>query len=197
MAAGFKYRILVVDDDERILHTSQAVLESKGYEVRTARDGFAALIELRAALPDVIITDLGMPNMSGFELLSVVRKRFPRVAVIAISGQYAGGNGGLIADAFFAKGQFQPEELFTKIVDLIAAGPPRAATSPQCRAPVWTPLTADGYYIVTCNECLRSSPVAATDSDQDLRHAECLFCGSELAFLAVRTANTFPKRRQA
>lgn len=195
MPTGFKHRILVVDDDERILHTSQAVLASKGYEVRTARDGFEALIELRAALPDVIITDLGMPNMSGFELLSVVRKRFPRVAVIAISGQYAGGNGGLIADAFFAKGQFKPEELFTKVADLIAAGPPRQGTAAQCRAPVWTPLSADGYYIVTCNDCLRSSPIPATDSDEDLRHAECVFCGSQLSFLAVRTANVFPKRR--
>lgn len=197
LATGFKHRILVVDDDDRILHTSQAVLESKGYEVRTARDGFEALIELRSALPDVIITDLGMPNMSGFELLSVVRKRFPQISAIAISGQYAGGSGGLIADAFFGKGQFKPEGLFTKVAALIAAGPPRQGTLGPCRAPVWTPLNADGYYIVTCNECLRSSPIAATDSDDDLRHAECMFCGAQLSFLAVRTANTFPKRRQA
>ena len=196
MATGFKYRILVVDDDERVLHASQAVLESNGYEVRTARDGFEALIELRAALPDVIITDLGMPNMSGFELLSVVRKRFPQVSVIAISGQFAGGSGGLIADAFFAKGQFKPEELFAKVAALIAAGPPRQGTSTPCRAPVWTPLTGDGYYIVTCNDCLRSSPIAATDSDEDLRQAECVFCGSQLSFLAVRTNNVFPKRQQ-
>jgi CheY-like chemotaxis protein len=44
-------------------------------EVRTATDGFEALVELRQALLDVIVSDLGMPNISGFELLSVARRR--------------------------------------------------------------------------------------------------------------------------
>lgn len=197
LATGFKYRILVVDDDKVLLHTSKAVLETKGYEVRTARDGFEALIELRAGLPELIITDLSMPNMSGFELLSVVRKRFPQVAVIAISGEYAGGGGGLIADAFFAKGQFETEELFAKIAGLIAAGPLRPGTLPQGRAPVWTPLGAGGYYIVTCNECLRSSPVPASNTDKDLCCGECAFCGSQVSFLANPKRNALPKRRPA
>ena len=78
-SAGFAYRLLVVDDDPRILHVSRLILEAKGYEVRTAADGFEALVELRGSLPDVIISDLRMPNMSGFELLSVVRRRFPHI----------------------------------------------------------------------------------------------------------------------
>ena len=44
------------------------------------------MIELRQSLPDMIISDLSMPNMSGFEFLSVVRRRFPHIPVIAISG---------------------------------------------------------------------------------------------------------------
>lgn len=55
--------------------------------MRTAGDGFAALPE-RRSLPDVIITDLSMPNVSGFELLSVVRRRFRQIPEIAISGEY-------------------------------------------------------------------------------------------------------------
>src|ERR1700724_3811521 len=98
--AGFNYRILVVDDDPSILQTSILVLENKGYEVRAAKDGFAALAELRRSVPDVIVSDLGMPQMSGFELLSVVRRRFPHIPVIAISGDYE-GSPGVIADAFF------------------------------------------------------------------------------------------------
>ena len=88
--AGFSYRILVVDDDPNVRTTSVAVLRNKGYEVRAAEDGFAALAELRRSVPDVIISDLGMPNMSGFELLSIVRRRFPHVPVIAISGKFEG-----------------------------------------------------------------------------------------------------------
>ncbi len=42
LMTGFNYRILVVDDEETILTTSKAILEAKGYEVRTARDGFEA-----------------------------------------------------------------------------------------------------------------------------------------------------------
>jgi CheY-like chemotaxis protein len=54
-----------------------------GYEVRTSEDGFSALVQLRAALPDLIVSDLRMPNMSGFELLSIIRRRFPQIPVIA------------------------------------------------------------------------------------------------------------------
>src|ERR1700691_3646107 len=91
--AGFNYRILVVDDDPNVLRTSVLVLEHKGYEVRAAQDGFEALTEPRRSVLYVIICDLGMPNMSGFELLSVVRRRFPHIPVIAISGEYEGSPG--------------------------------------------------------------------------------------------------------
>ena len=82
---SFKYRILVVDDEPSIRQISEVLLVKKGYEVRTAGDGFEALVELRRALPDVIISDLTMPNMSGFELLSIVRRRFPQIPIIVIS----------------------------------------------------------------------------------------------------------------
>jgi CheY-like chemotaxis protein len=106
---GFDFRILIVDDEPAILETSAAVLGTKGYEVRTAADGFQALAELTRSLPDLIISDLRMPNMSGFELLSVIRRRFPHIPVIAISGEYNGiVPAGLIADAFFTKGSYPP-----------------------------------------------------------------------------------------
>jgi CheY-like chemotaxis protein len=121
MTNGFKFRVLVVDDEEMIRFTSSKVLESKGFDVRTAGDGFEALVELRQAPPDIIISDLRMPNMSGFELLSVVRRRFPHIPVIAISGEFNGtAPEGLIADHFFSKGSYGPEALFDKIADLIA-----------------------------------------------------------------------------
>ena len=54
------------------------VLTEIGYRVRSAEDGFSALREMRHEVPDILLSDLNMPGMSGFELLSVVRRRFPR-----------------------------------------------------------------------------------------------------------------------
>ncbi|HYL95447.1 MAG TPA: response regulator, partial [Terriglobales bacterium] len=62
-------------------------LQGEGFEVITARNGFEALNVLRGARPDVLITELNLPHMSGFELLSVVRRRFPLLSVIATSGE--------------------------------------------------------------------------------------------------------------
>jgi len=86
--AGFPYRLLVVDDDPSIRDLYQASLSMAGYEVRVAKDGLDALAQMRGALPDLILTDLKMANMSGFEFLSVVRRRFPQIPTIAISGEY-------------------------------------------------------------------------------------------------------------
>ena len=70
-----------------------------------ARNGFDALLQLKATdIPNLIVSDLNMPEMSGFELLSVLRRRFPQIPVIASSGAYASGDaipGGIIADGFF------------------------------------------------------------------------------------------------
>lgn len=139
MTTGFNFRILVVDDEPAILETSATILKKKGYEVRTAIDGFTALAELRRSLPDVIISDLRMPNMSGFELLSVVRRRFPHIPVIAISGEFnSTAPTGLIADAFLKKGDYAPEELFRKIAELLERIPrPHIATPDKAR--VWIP----------------------------------------------------------
>lgn len=72
----FQTRVLVVDDEPVILETMTAILEGEGFAVRTAADGFAGLVTLRQTAPDVISFDLHMPNMSGFEFLSVLRRRF-------------------------------------------------------------------------------------------------------------------------
>src|SRR5512140_692951 len=87
----FRHRILVVDDEPSVREMAQHVLESEGYEVLTANDGLGALIALGRSLPDLIISDLNMPSMSGFELLAIVRKRFPHIATIAMSGDYIAG----------------------------------------------------------------------------------------------------------
>ena len=185
--AGFAFRVLVVDDDPRVIHVSRLVLEDKGYEVRAASDGFEALVELRRSMPDVIISDLKMPNMSGFELLSVVRRRFPHIPVIAISGDFNGKSPtGLIADAFFTKGQYAPEELFRKIADLMEQSPLRPNLTKPDRAPVWIPHSDTGYFVVTCTDCLRSFSVPDEELElgSEVRSAVCIFCGTNVCYLA-------------
>ena len=118
----FKCRVLIVDDEPLILETTSAIVRSFGFSVRAAPDGFAALKILREVLPDLIIADLRMPSMSGFELLSIVRRRFPHIPTIAISGEFILANMplGLLVDHFFQKGGYTPDELLAKIKELIA-----------------------------------------------------------------------------
>ena len=185
-SAGFSYRVLVVDDDPSILQISSLVFKGHGYEVRTAADGFEALVELRRSMPDVIVSDLTMPNMSGFELLSVVRRRFPHIPVVAISGEFHGDTPvGLIADAFFTKAQYAPEDLFRKIAELMEQSPLRPNMTKPERAPVWIPRSDAGYFVVTCTDCLRSFSVPAEESilGPEVRSTACTFCGTNVCYL--------------
>jgi CheY-like chemotaxis protein len=97
----------VVDDDQSVREVFTLLLEKEGYQVTTANNGFDALLKMKEMIPEVIISDLNMPEMSGFEFLSVVRRRFPQLSVIASSGAYSSKvvPSGVLADAFYAKGQ--------------------------------------------------------------------------------------------
>ena len=180
--ADFPYRLLVIDDEPQIREVFQSVLSTEGYEVRVAKDGFAALAQMRGALPDLIITDLKMPNMSGFEFLSVVRRRFPQIPTIAISGEFHPSVEplGVLADAFFAK-PFRSEILLAKVAELLRDAPPRPAIKKD-RAPIWVPRNGD-YYVITCNDCLRSFSIPAEKSVRvlrELRTLECIFCHAQV-----------------
>src|SRR6185312_9319180 len=83
-----KTRVLIVDDDPSIRATVSMLLAARGYDVQSAADGFDALLQMKSQVPDVIISDLNMPQMSGFEFLSVVRRRFPQILVVAMSGAF-------------------------------------------------------------------------------------------------------------
>lgn len=64
--------VLVVDDDPDVLEALSDALETEGYEVKGARDGIDALEAIGQRRPDLIITDLLMPTMTGFELLAAL-----------------------------------------------------------------------------------------------------------------------------
>jgi DNA-binding response OmpR family regulator len=77
--------ILIVDDDQEILHAMRAVMENKGYRVLTASDGNAGLAVAEREQPDLVIVDMMMPKKSGFlvlEKLKSKKKTLPRVIMI-------------------------------------------------------------------------------------------------------------------
>lgn len=181
----FKTRVLVVDDEPIILETMTAILESEDFAVRTAEDGFAALVTLRQTPPDIIISDLRMPNMSGFELLSVVRRRFPHIPVIAISGEYivAGMPPGLLMDAFLQKGGYTQQQLFDTIRRLIGESPIRPHAPKSDTAPLWIPRRNADYIVASCTDCLRSFPVDDDSTGTEVREAECPSCGTHVKYM--------------
>ena len=79
-------RILIVDDDEADRTVLGTVLERAGHETFFAADGEEALRDYRGGAIDIVITDLQMPSVHGLELITLLRDRFPRPAIIAISG---------------------------------------------------------------------------------------------------------------
>lgn len=70
-------RILVVDDQDDILQTTALVLRKGGYEVRTASKGLDALESVRQEKPDLILLDIEMPGMDGWETLRLLRLEEP------------------------------------------------------------------------------------------------------------------------
>ena len=107
------------------------ILESEGFEVLTAADGVEGLHSLSKSLPDLIISDLNMPRMSGFEFLAVVRQRFPHISTIAMSGGHSSGEMpvGTLADVFLQKGIYTIRELPDEVRKLLAASPLRSQKS--------------------------------------------------------------------
>jgi two-component system, OmpR family, KDP operon response regulator KdpE len=78
-------RILVVDDEQQITRVLRTVLQTHGYEVRVAEDGIAALEQMSAWEPDLVITDLAMPRMDGVLLSAEIRNRSAAVPIIVLS----------------------------------------------------------------------------------------------------------------
>ncbi len=81
-------RILVVDDDLGICETLRELLEHRGCRVTTAHDGEEALAMLRQTKFDVLLSDVSMPKMDGFELYCAAEKEFPGLPILMMTGFY-------------------------------------------------------------------------------------------------------------
>ncbi len=187
------YKIVVVDDEASIRTTVALLLTSAGYKVTTAVDGFDALLQMRDDIPGLIVSDLNMPQMSGFEFLSVIRRRFPEVLVVAMSGAYSSGEavpGGVIADAFYPKGEGQnPESLLGIVASLLQNCASNRLTHRETAAPVWIPRngkdsTGKPYVVLTCTQCLRSFPLHVSEVvNPEVVETPCIYCQSVVRYV--------------
>ncbi len=80
-------RILIVDDEENILRALRRALMDEDYRIETARNGIEALEKLEEFSPEVILSDNMMPGMGGLELLQQIKKRYPGIIGILITGR--------------------------------------------------------------------------------------------------------------
>jgi DNA-binding NtrC family response regulator len=79
-------KMMVVDDEERFLATTRKLLEKKGFDVQTATSGSEALEMLRASPVHVVILDVKMPGMDGVATLREIKRQFPMIEVIMLTG---------------------------------------------------------------------------------------------------------------
>jgi CheY-like chemotaxis protein len=96
------HNILIVDDEPDVRDAVKRVLDRAGYTVHTTDSAADAMAQLERTRTDVVITDIIMPKIDGVQLIESIRKLFPAVRIIAISG---GGNFGIAA--------YQPQAITT------------------------------------------------------------------------------------
>ncbi len=112
-----RYRILVVDDEPRMIHFIRLNLEHDGFEVAEAANGLAALQQLRDTLPDLMLLDVAMPELDGFETLRMLREisSVPVIMLTARGDEDDRVRGlELGADDYVTK-PFSPRELVSRV----------------------------------------------------------------------------------
>jgi CheY-like chemotaxis protein len=182
-----KTSILIVEDDESVRTSLTQVFTVIGYRARCAEDGLAALAAMREEVPEVLLSDLNMPRMSGYELLSVVRRRFPAVRVVAMSGLFSGSEipCGVIADAFYQKGSGMPA-----LLRVMEGWPQPTREESRTRDPIWIQRNghdASGGEFVTiaCPDCFRTFPQAIDGTANLILDTSCVFCKGSIVYAIV------------
>ena len=177
--------VLLVEDDPTIRYILSNQLEEAGFKAQQAEDGIDGLVKLRAKLPKVIISDLQMPRMSGIEFISVVRRRFPSIPVIVLSGSVQRELPAEVKpDRWFRKCPQQIPELLQAVHDLARITPDRAYLPQVISTPVRTRPDGDGYFVLTCTDCLRLFQVKSTPENKTVeRTAVCVHCEARVPFL--------------
>jgi CheY-like chemotaxis protein len=192
-----KAKLLIVDDKQLIRNSFSHLLSEIGYSVRSAQDGFSALRELREEIPNILLSDLNMPGMSGYELLRVVRRRFPSIQVIAMSGAFSGDEvpSGVAADAFYQKGSSMGALL--RIIESLRLMERRDPLPARIAAPLLiqrneSDTFGEAHVTIVCSECLRTFPQPLYGSGSRERTTSCIYCGSSIQYSVIEPLNQMP-----
>ena len=118
-------RILLIDDDETVRYALKQVLERAGHQVGEASDGQVGIEKFETHRPDLVITDIIMPNQEGIETIIKLRRLAPEVVIIAMSGGGRTGNRDFLSMAeklgaarVMVK-PFRPKELVEAVASLL------------------------------------------------------------------------------
>ena len=189
-----KVKLLIVDDEPATRMSLSYIFTELGYSVRSAEDGFSALFQIRQEIPDVILSDLNMPGMSGFEFLSVVRRRFPAIHAIAMSGAFSGDGiqPGVAADAFYEKATGLDSLL--QSVEAVTNPERPAIQHPSRLAPIWIQRnghdpSGEAYVMIACPECLRAFPQVLDNAISPIHETACVHCSSLIHYAIVQPMN--------
>jgi CheY-like chemotaxis protein len=180
-------KLLIVEDDDNARQLLSQIFALRSFNVRSAADGFGALRIIRSTVPDILLSDLNMPGMSGFELLSVVRRLYPQIHVIATSGAYSGNTvpKGIAADSFHEKASGLAS-LF-ELMDMAAVLGHTSFFSHRTPTPLWIDLESrmpfeSHHVLLNCPACLRPFRQTIEEIDAEIRETNCSFCGGKVDY---------------
>ncbi len=118
-------RVLIIEDEQLVRMVLRDMLEAAGHQVTEAEDGEQGLAQFEAHPADIVVTDIVMPRKEGFETIQELRRRYPKVKIIAISGgdRHRGYGVLTVAKRFGAHGvlmkPFRRRDLLAMIDDIL------------------------------------------------------------------------------
>lgn len=127
--------ILIIDDNEDLRETLVAVLQDEGYTILVAQDGVSGARVFGESRPDLVVTDLIMPNANGFDTIRQIRAIDPKARILAMSGgslinkdDYLATAAALGAMHVLPK-PFEVEELLRAVITCLNSPPPALSVS--------------------------------------------------------------------
>ena len=183
-----KRSVLIVDDLPEVRIPLVIILRKLGFIAHDAAGGFSALLDMRVQRPDILISGLHMKGMSGFELLSVVRRRFPETLVIAMSDTHLAPDllRNIPADAFRVKSA-GPCSLVNLVRHFAGGGLP---DTERVVAPAWIAeeaqtLNDQRSIVVLCPECLRITASSVQRKPSPFHEAACQYCANLIPYALI------------
>ena len=119
-----KKKILIVDDETEMSEMETLRLEASGYEVATACDGRSGIAQARQWQPDLVILDIMLPAMDGYQVCKALKKdpacrQIPIILVSALDQKYDTDLGKKVGADFYFTKPFEPSVLLSKIRELV------------------------------------------------------------------------------